>query len=187
MTTDIRTDLVHPQPSSTVPPYYTFRTIPYEHRNCEEWPGASMPSVADLLDWFPHLSAVEAKDRATEIALRFDRLQRGIKVYLSSGSLKMALQEAQCTREVFYRQFNRCLLPNPLTGEGIVGWSGLISQLRLKSYTRVNPGSGTAGQFQKWLRDNPAWRDMLHRMIQKGNGGNRIAARKPDVRSVTRM
>jgi putative transposase len=186
MTTDTRTDLVHPQPSSAVPPYYTFRTIPYEHRNCEEWPGASMPSVADLLDWFPHFSAIEAEDRATEIALRFDRLQRGIKVYLSSGSLKMALHEAQCTREVFYRQFNRCLLPNPLSGEGIVGWSGLISQLRLKSYTRVNPGSGTAGQFQKWLRDNPAWRDMLHRMIQKGNGGKRMAARKPDVRSVTR-
>lgn len=186
MTTDTRTDLVHPQPASAVPPYYTYRTIPYEHRNCEEWPSASMPRTADLLEWYPHLSALEAEGRATEIAQRFDRLQRGIKVYLSNGSLKIALHEAQCTREVFYRQFNRCLLPNPLTGEGIVGWSGLISQLRLKSYTRVNPGSGTAGQFQKWLRDNPAWRDMLHRMIQKGNGGKRIAARKPDVRSVTR-
>lgn len=186
MTNDTPTDLVHPQPSSAVPPYYTFQTIPYEYRNCEEWPNASLPSVADLLDGFPHLSASEAEDRATEIALRFDRLQRGIKVYLSKGSLKTALHEAQCSREVFYRQLNRCLLPNPLTGEGIVGWSGLISQLRLKSYTRVNAGSGTAGQFQKWLRDNPAWRDMLHRMIQKGNGGKKIAARKPDVRSVTR-
>lgn len=186
MTNDTRNDLVHPQPRSATLPYYTFRTTPYEYRNCEEWPSASMPKVADLLDWFPHLSAVEAENRANEIALRFDRLQRGIKVYLSSGSLKMALHEAQCSREVFYRQFNRCLLPNPLTGEGIVGWSGLISQLRLKSYTRQNPGSGTAGQFQKWLRDNQSWREMLHRMIEKGDGGKRIAARKPDVRSVAR-
>lgn len=186
MAIDTRSDQIHPQPSVVVPFHYTFQTIPYEHRNCEEWPSANPPKAADLQGWFPHLSEAEADERATEIAQRFDRLQRAIKVYLSSGSLKMALHEAQCSREVFYRQFNRCLLPNPLTGEGIAGWSGLISQLRLKSYTRMNAGSGTAGQFQKWLREHSDWREMLHNMIEKGNGGKRIAARKPDVRSVAR-
>jgi hypothetical protein len=122
MTNDTRNDLVHPQPRSATLPYYTFRTTPYEYRNCEEWPAQHAESSRPP-GLVSHLSAVEAENRANEIALRFDRLQRGIKVYLSSGSLKMALHEAQCSREVFYRQFNRCLLPNPLTGEGIVGWS----------------------------------------------------------------
>lgn len=187
MTIDSPTDPSHPQPPSlAIPVRYTFKTLPYEHRNCEEWPCANKPTSADLKGWFPHLSENEAEERATLISQRFDRLQRAIKVYMGSGSLKLALHEAQCSKEVFYRQFNRCLLPNPATGEGITGWSGLIDQLRLKSYTRVSEGTGTAGQFQKWLRENSAWRDMLHRMIEKGNGGKTIAARKPDVRSVTR-
>jgi transposase InsO family protein len=187
MKNDTAADPLHLHPMYlTKPAYYTLRTIPYEYRNCEEWPSATVPTAADIMGWFPDLSKAEAEDRATQIYIRFNRLQRAIKVYMSSGSLKPALQEAQCSKKVFYHQFNRCLLPNPITGEGIAGWSGLIRQLRLKSYTRVNDGPGTAGQFQKWLRDNPAWKEILNRMIEKGNGGKRIAARKPDVRSVTK-
>lgn len=165
---------------------YTFRSIPQEYKDCEKWPAATVPTAAEVLEWFPHLSSKEAEERAMGISDRFERLQRGIKVYLGSGSLKKALAEAKCTKEVFYRQFNRCLLPNPFSGEGIVGWAGLISQLRLKTYTRVNEGSGTAGQFQKWIRENRIWRELLHRMILTGNGGKKWAARKPDVRSVAR-
>ncbi|MBK6595675.1 MAG: hypothetical protein IPG23_24930 [Burkholderiales bacterium] len=62
----------------------------------------------------------------------------------------------------------------------------MISQLRLKGYTRVSDGAGTAGQFQKWIGENQVWRDLLHRMIRKGNGGEKLAGRKPDVRGVAR-
>lgn len=165
---------------------YTFKTIPFEYRDCELWPTAQKPTAKELSEWYPHLSLEQAQERATEISARFDRLQKGIKVYLSAGSLRDGLAEARCTKEVFYRQLNRCLLPNPLTGEGIVGWAALISHLRLQDYKRVRDGAGTAGQFQRWISDNQPWRELLHRMIEKGNGGEKIAGRKPDVRGVVR-
>lgn len=176
----------HPNPSKSHHGLYTFHTIPYEYKDCEGWPSSHKPTATELAEWFPHLSEQQAEERAVQISERFDRLQRGIKAYLGTGSLKQALSEAKCTKEVFYRQLNRCLLPNPITGEGIVGWAGLISQLRLKGYTRVSDGEGTAGQFQKWIGENQEWRDLLHRMIQKGNGGEKLAGRKPDVRGVAR-
>lgn len=165
---------------------YTFHTIPMEYKDSEAWPSAQKPTATEMMEWFAHLSAQQAEERAVQIAERFDRLQRSIKGYLSNGSLKQALAEAKCTKEVFYRQLNRCLLSNPVTGEGIVGWAGLVSQLRLKGYNRVSDGAGTAGQFQKWIRENQVWRDLLHRMILKGNGGEKLTGRKPDVRGVTR-
>lgn len=180
-------DVVHsPDVVKTTPNTYTFKTIPFEYRNCESWPTAHKPTDVEMGEWYPHLSKQQAEERATEISERFDRLQKGIKVYLSTGSLKKGLAEASCTKEVFYRQLNRCLLPNPLSGEGIVGWAGLISQLRLHCYKRVRDGVGTAGQFQRWISENQPWRELLHRMIKKGNGGEKIAGRKPDVRSVVR-
>lgn len=165
---------------------YTFKSIPFEYRNCETWPTAQKPTAVQLAEWYPHLSEEQANERATHISERFDRLQKGIRVYLNTGSLREGLAEARCTKEVFYRQLNRCLLPNPITGEGMVGWAGLISQLRLHDYTRVRDGAGTAGQFQRWISNNQPWRELLHRMIEKGNGGEKIAGRKPDVRSVVR-
>lgn len=176
-------DAVH---SPDVVKTYTFKTIPFEYRNCESWPTAQKPTAVELAEWCPHLSTEQAEERATQISERFDRLQMGMKVYLSTGSLRDGLAEARCTKEVFYRQLNRCLLPNPITGEGIVGWAGLISQLRLHGYKRVRDGAGTAGQFQRWISENQPWRELLHRMIEKGNGGEKIAGRKPDVRSVVR-
>lgn len=119
----------HPAVSPLRPGSYTFRTIPYEYNDCETWPSMHKPTATELVEWFPHLSAQQAEERAVQISERFDRLQRSIKVYLSTGSLKQALAEAKCTKEVFYRQLNRCLLPNPVTREGIVGWAGLVSQL----------------------------------------------------------
>lgn len=165
---------------------YTFHTIPIEFKDCETWPAAHKPTATELAEHYSHLSIEQVRDLAVQIAERFERLQLGIKVYLTTGSLKQGLAEAKCTKEVFYRQLNRCLLPNPVTGEGIVGWAGLILQLRLKGYTRVREGKGTAGQFQKWIDENQEWRELLHRMIRKGNGGEKIAARKPEVRGVAR-
>ncbi len=176
----------HPTDFKSRPDSYTFRTIPYEYKDCETWPSAHKPTAIELAEWFNDLSVQQAEELALKIAERFERLQRGIKIYLSSGSLKQGLAEAKCTKEVFYRQLNRCLLPNPITQEGIVGWAGLIWQLRLKGYTRVSDGKGTAGQFQKWIGENPEWRDLLHRMILKGNGGESLAGRKPDVRGIAR-
>lgn len=187
MLSDKSARVVHsPDLLKPVPGDYTFRTIPYEYRNCELWPAAHKPTATELAEWYPGLSAQEAEEQAAAVSERFDRLQRGIVVYLSTGSLKQALAETRCTKEVFYRQLNRCLLPNHVTGQGIVGWAGLISQLRLRGYTRVCDGVGTAGQFQRWISQNQPWRELLHRMILKGNGGEAIAARKPEVRGVAR-
>lgn len=185
--TGMTADPVHPPDAIKSPSgLYTFRTVPFEYRDCDNWPSANKPTEIEVLESFPHLSAEQAEARASYISERFDRLQRGIKDYLRTGSLKQGLDEAKCSKEVFYRQFNRCLLPNPVSGEGIIGWAALIDHLRLKDYNRVSDGAGTAGIFQKWLRENQAWRELLHRMIRKGNGGEKLAARKPDVRGVTR-
>ena len=172
--------------NSPIPPQkpYTYSTIPFEYRNCETWPLAQTPSAAQVKDRFPSLSDMQAELKSKEIGIRFDRLSRGIRIYLATGSLKKGLLEACCCREVFYTQLNRCLLPDPLTGEGILGWAGLISGLRVKGYSRVSDGAGTAGQFQKWIRQSTDWRELLHRMILKGNGGEGMATRKPTVRHV---
>lgn len=183
----VNSDLIHPPADLSTPiKHYTFHTIPFEHKDCEKWPQATMPSAANLKEIFPKWSVEQSEARALEIAERFNRLAKAIRAYMDTGSLKAALAEAKCTKEVFYRQLNRCLMPSHIDGEGIVGWVGLISQLRLKGYTRVNEGTGTAGKFQKWLREQDEWRRLLHRMILKGNGGKDIAARKPDVRGVTK-
>lgn len=169
MLTTMSADIVHsPDAAKSPSGSYTFRTIPSEYKDCEAWPSAHKPTAIEMSEWFANLSAQQAEERAIQISERFDRLKRSIKVYLSTGSLKQALAEAKCTKEVFYRQLNRCLLPNPVTGEGIVGWAGLICQLRLKGYTRVSGGKGTAGQFQKWIGENQEWRALLHRMLLRG-------------------
>lgn len=178
-------DLVHPPPQQVAEPpvQYTFHTIPWEHRDCEQWPLATMPTGKDLLAAFPKWSLEQAEARAREIEERFKRLAKAIRAYLSKGSLKAALAQGDCGREAFYRVLNRCLMPRN-DGEGIVGWPGLILNLRLKGYTRVNAGTGTAGLFSQWIRENVEWRNLLHRMILKGNGGKAMAARKPDVKGV---
>lgn len=165
---------------------FTFLTIPFEFRDCETWPTAQKPTAVQIKRSFPDLSGQEAETQAQALCDRFDRLMRAIRAYLVKGSLKHALLECRCTKDVFYTQLNRCLLPNPHTGEGIVGWAGLVSHLRLKSYTRVNAGAGTAGQFQKWIQESSDWKSVLDRMILKGNGGQSMAARKPDVRGVAK-
>lgn len=166
---------------------YRYATIPFEHRDCDLWPQACLPSAADILEKAPRLSLEQAEERAEEMSNRFDRLSRAIRSYMSSGSLKDALQEGQCSRETFYRQLNRCLMLSPIgTSSSIVGWPGLIAGLRLKGYSRINDGAGTAGQFQRWLQENERWRELLHKSIRQGNGGAQIPGRKPDRRGVTR-
>lgn len=176
----------HPVVQVTEKPVcYTFHTIPWEYKDCEQWPGAATPTAKELKVAFANWSTERAEARATEIQERFDRLSKAIRAYMVNGSLKAALAEGKCGREAFYRALNRCLMPSS-SGESIVGWAGLIENLRLKQYTRVASGVGTAGIFTKWIREAHEWRNLLHRMILKGNGGKAIAARKPDVRGVVK-
>lgn len=170
---------------ATQPVFYTFHTIPWEYRDCEQWPGTALPTAKELKLAFLNWSTERAEARAIEIQERFDRFARAIRAYMVKGSLKAALAEGKCGREAFYRVLNRCLMPSS-SGESIVGWAGLIHNLRLKQYTRVNPGPGTAGRFTQWMREAHEWRNLLHRMILQGNGGKTIAARKPDVRNVVK-
>jgi putative transposase len=164
---------------------YTFSTIPWEYKDCEKWPSAMTPTAKQLKLAFPKWSTERAEVRAIEISERFDRLAKAIRAYMVKGSLKAALAEGKCGREAFYRALNRCLMHDS-SGESIVGWAGLIENLRLKQYTRVATGAGTAGIFTQWIKEATEWRNLLHRMILQGNGGKSIAARKPDVRGVVK-
>jgi len=111
-------------------------------------------------------------------------MNKGIRHYLTTrGDLKGALEEAKCSKPVFYEQLARCLKPADGLGT-IVGWEGLLWKKRLKVYTRVNDGDGHAGRFSKWLEDNPACEHRLIHLIKKGGGGKKIASQAPSVRSV---
>lgn len=179
---DTLSELDHdPHPSNK---NYSFKTIPMEYRDCEMWPAANLPSSSDLRRAFPKLSTVEAETRALEISKRFHRLARGIKEYLATGNLKNALAEANCAKKTFYVQLNRCLSPHTQTPTEIMGWAGIISHLRINHYNRTKEGIGTAGQFAKWLRVHPDWHRKLDNLILRGNGGDKISARKPTVRGV---
>lgn len=145
---------------------FSYRTIPLELRDPESWPKADISGQPE------------------DVRLRFERFSRAIRQYLKAGSVAEASEECGCTNKAFYRQLNRCLMEDQETGL-IVGWKALIADLRLKEYTRIKDGVGTAGKFQRWLNQEPKWRTILERMIQKGNGGEKLAGRKPDVRGVT--
>ncbi|MDR7334334.1 hypothetical protein [Roseateles asaccharophilus] len=145
---------------------YGFAAITFHLRDHTKWPTVSTTGLS-----------AEAKER-------FERLERGIKTYLDSGGkLAQALEEARCTKEVFYEQLWRCLQPIDALGT-IAGWAGIIAHLRLKTYTRVNEGKGNAGKFEQWLAANPEWRKTLHTLIHKGAGGTKIAAKLPTLRGV---
>ncbi len=92
---------------------YTYKTIPHEWRNCDDWQRVSVDHMED-------------DERA-----RFDRLAKAIRTYLSNGALRQAAKDGECSKQTVLEKLNRCLT---LTEEGaIVGWRGLLSHVRLSS------------------------------------------------------
>jgi hypothetical protein len=136
---------------------YTFKTVPYEWRDCTVW---ARPSVE-------HLTVDE---RA-----RFDRLELAIKTYLESGALKAAAEAGQCSKQTVIDKLNRCLTLND--DGSIVGWRGLLPYERLGSapYRRRNlpTGSraaekGAAGSLETFLCKHEDIRISLHQAIRRG-------------------
>lgn len=135
---------------------YTFKTIPPEWRNCEAWPLADLSACRD------------------SVQDRFHRLARGIRLYLSSGKLKAASLEADCSASVLLHQLNRCLIKDE-TGE-LIGWRGLISGLRIKDYERskelpsgiTDNHLGRAGALTAFLLLHPEVYERFRRALQSG-------------------
>lgn len=154
----------------------TYGTMTNEQRDCENWPRTTKPDAAYFKAAHSLLSDAKAEEFALLVGERFDRLSKAIRAYLADGKLKPALEIAECGRDSFYEQLNRCLAQRR-HGDGIVGWAGLIYHLRL---------SPTRGKFRKWLDENRAWREILHELIQCGGGNRKVKLRKPNAETVTR-
>ena len=148
---------------------YTSKTLPPEWRDCESWPTADLSS---------HAQAVQ---------LRFERLARGIRLYLDTGALRSAAEEAGCSRSVLIDLLNRCVQLRP-NGQ-LAGWLGLVARVRVRSYGRTKPlsaGTGKSGCFQKFLCDNPELREKLHDLIRAGGGAKAAKSHRPTLRAVFR-
>lgn len=142
----------------------TFKTIPPELRDTSKW---------EPID----ISAMVAED-----LLRFERLVPAVEDYLRSGKLRAAAKIAQMSPDALLDQVNRCLKLG--VDGGIVGWAGLINRLRLSDYARQSPlpqgpsksHSGTAGAFQKFLKENPNIKKALDKRIRNGTGTGSVRA-----------
>lgn len=154
----------------------TYRTMTDEQRNCDNWPAATKPDAAQIKLTYKLLSDEQAEEHAKLVGERFDRLAKAILAYCSDGKLKPALHIAECGRETFYEQLNRCLTKSQHC-DGIVGWAGLIYHLRL---------TPKQGKFRNWLDSNPSWKAILHELIECGGGNPKVKLRKPNVATVAR-
>lgn len=148
---------------------YTYRQMPPEWRDCDTWP------LADVTNY----------DEATQN--RFERLARGIRLYLQTGKLRAASQEAQCSPAVLLTQLNRCI---STTDSGqLVGWAGLIRGLRFKPYCRKKDlprgksedSSGRAGAMTVFLERNPEVLKKFKKVLKAGGSSSSIPRSAPTL------
>jgi putative transposase len=138
---------------------YTFDSLPEALRHPHEWP------------------AVDTSFLPSADQVRFTRFQQAIIVYLECGNLSQAASLAGVHRKTFAETLDRCLR---LDGVGVVGWLGLIKNLRLKAYERSAPvkdAVGLSGAFTALLRSHPKIQEDLDAYIlpRKKDGLPRIA------------
>ena len=154
------------------PNRYTFRTLPEHLRDPEQWPAADLSQ----------------QDAPTQ--LRFERLARGLRLYLKTGALGAGSREAGCSRPSLIDQLNRCVQPR---ADGApVGWPALVAYQRVTRYERrAQPptgkgqaGLGGAGAFEQFLADHEALRDALHTLVRKGGGQKSTASARPSLKGV---
>jgi hypothetical protein len=101
-----------------------FQTLPQHLTDCEKWP------------------AVEPGELTDTGRERFERMRRGVRLFMQTGNVAAAAREALTGRKNMHRLLLRCLAPHPLGG--IRGWTALLSGTRFKSYERSAPeGGGT--------------------------------------------
>ena len=158
----------------TVMSPYTFKTVPYEWRDCDAWPKVSVEHM-------------EPDERA-----RFDRYELALRAYLTNGALAAAAEHGKCSKQTVIDKLNRCLT---LNDQGCIeGWRGLLSYVRLAGahYQRRDlptgaraAEQGAAGAFEKFLRTHEDIRKRLHEAIRNGGSINpKVKSRHPTFRSV---
>lgn len=147
---------------------YSYKTVPIEWRDPDQWP------------------TIDASIFTQEEKSRFDRISLGFRDYLSTGALGRSALEAGCSKSHFLSILNRCL---SIFDGNILGWSGLISHLRVSGYKRRKPPAqgrkGQAGVFSQFLLENPQIKEKLDDLIKSGGGG-RIKAGMATRKSVYR-
>lgn len=150
-------------------PELTYKTLPPEWRQCDSWPLADLNGYDDA------------------VQERFERLAKGIRLYLQSGMLSAAAAEASCSQAVLLKQLNRCVATD---GSGqLVGWRGLISGLRIKPYTRTMPlpsGNqktpyGRAGALNSFLEQHPTILEKFAKAIKAGGSTSAIKRSAPTL------
>lgn len=123
---------------------------------------------------------------------RIERLQPAIDFYLKHGRLTAAASAARLSTTTFLEQVNRCLTMLP---DGtVVGWAGLVANLRLKPYVRdaalpdgQTDDAGFAGAFGKFLREHPKIKKAVDKAIAKGLGTKHVRAGTNTVESIHRL
>ncbi|MCE4539651.1 Mu transposase C-terminal domain-containing protein [Pelomonas sp. P7] len=146
----------------------TFKVIPAEHRDTSRWPKIDT-------------SALSQEDQQ-----RVERLMPAVQSYLDTGRLTAAAASAGICNSALLEQVGRCL--TPLADGSVLGWAGLVAQLRVSPYLRsadLPAGAkasqeGAAGAFKRFLAEHPKIKDALDNAIRKGLGkGNARAAHTP--------
>ena len=148
---------------------FSYKTMPPEWRQCDSWP----------------LTDITAYDNTVQE--RFERIAKGIRLYLQSGKLTEAAHEACCSQSVLLKQLNRCIATD---NDGqLVGWRGLISGLRLKVYTRTKTlPSGTqetpygrAGALGTFLEQHPEVLEKFKKAIRSGGSTSTVKRSAPTL------
>lgn len=119
----------------------------------------------------------------TQELSRFQRLKRGVQLYLAFAPMSDVLQAARMGRSGFLRVFERC--GHVKTSGVIVGWEGLVQGLRVLPVRRVaelsdsgDGKSGFGGMFGKLLQDLP---EIEQELVQYLNGRGKHSLRANSV------
>lgn len=152
-----------------------YKTIPADLRDTKKWAPADTSNFTD------------------EERERFERFSAAIIFYLGGGKLKDAAAAAHVSTTTFLEQLNRCLVAMP--DGSVLGWAGLIFNLRIKVYSRDAPlpddGStgeaGYAGAFGKFLLDHPSIKKEIDKAIKRGLGTKHIRTGTNTAESIFRL
>ena len=95
---------------------WTFRTLPQELRDTRLWRHVDV-------------TALEEHERP-----RFERMQRAVEAYITTGQLTAISEEQGLAAEEILRSLNRCTALS--TDGSIMGWAALLKSERIGRYQR---------------------------------------------------
>ena len=136
---------------------WTFRTLPQELRDTRLWRQVD-------------ITAFDEEERQ-----RFERMQRAVQGYITTGKISALSRELHVAPEEIIRALNRCTAIS--TDGNIMGWAGLLKGGRISPYQRDaelprgQPGraKGFVGAFSVFLDEYPEIKEKLDSLILKRN------------------